>query len=139
MWYYNVAGREQGLNLKEDKKMTRAEVRKGIANLTEQVLTDNEIMTEKVREQIKKALNINSHLTSCYSLQVAEVQDIKGKDSRTSGWYFILEGTRCGVKFFLNNEMEIVRKPNKNTCEVKATYSLYNDNKFHEGFWMNNF
>jgi len=114
-------------------------IRNGIADMAKSFLTDNEIMTEKVRDQIKKALSINYHLTSCYSLQVAEVQDIKGKDSKTSGWYFILEGTRCGVRFFINNDMEIVRKPNKNTVEVKATYSLYNHDNFFEGFWLENF
>lgn len=112
---------------------------KYIAELAEMVLTDNEIMTDKVREQIKKALSINCHLTSCYRLQVAEVQDIYGKDSRTSGWYFILEGTRCGVRFFMNNDLEIVRKPNKNTVRVAHSYSLYNDNRFAEDFWTKNF
>lgn len=110
-----------------------------IADMVMAILTDDEIITEKVREQIKKACAANSYFTSCYSLQVKEVQDIKGKDSKTSGWYFILEGTRCGVKFFVNNEMKIVRKPNKNTVDVKNTYSLYNHNFFHEGFWMDNF
>ena len=110
-----------------------------LAEMVKGFLTDNEIMTDKVKAQIEKALNINCHLTSCYSLQVAEVQDILGKDSKTSGWYIVLEGTRCGVKFFVNNNMEIVRKPNKNTVEVKHTYSLYNHDNFHEGFWMKNF
>ena len=110
-----------------------------IADMTRSVLTDEEILTEKVRSQIRKALEINWHLTSCYMLQVKEVHDIKGNDSKTSGWYFILEGTRCGVKFFLNNDMEIVRKPNKNTVEVKAKYSLWNHGFFHEGFWCDNF
>lgn len=114
-------------------------IRNQIADFTQSILTDNEIMTEKLTEQIKKALDINNHLTTCYSLQVAEVQDIKGKDSKTSGWYFILSGTRCGVKFFLNNDMEITRKPNKNTCRVVNSYSLYNHNAFSESFWIKNF
>lgn len=110
-----------------------------LAEMVEGFLTDEEIMTEKVREQIKKALEINAHLTSCYSLQVSEVQDIHGKDSKTSGWYIILQGTRCGLKFFVNNDMEIVRKPNKNTVRVVNKYSLFNDNRFFEGFWCKNF
>ena len=110
-----------------------------IARMTAAILTDEEIMTEKTRDQIIKALNINCHLTSCYSLQVKEVQDIKGRTSKDSGFYFKLEGTRCSVNFFLNNDMEIVRKPNKNSVEVKATYSLYNDDLFYEGFWLKNF
>ena len=110
-----------------------------IANMTIQVLTDNEIMTEKVREQIKKSCRINDHLTSNYGLHVASVQDIKGKDSKTSGWYFKLVGTRCGVNFFLNNDMEIVRKPSKNLVSVEHEYRLYNDDRFIEDFWWKNF
>lgn len=110
-----------------------------IVEMTKQFLTDPEIMTDEKRNQIIKALRINSHLTSCYMLQVAEVQDIKGHDSKTSGWYIILAGTRCGMRFFVNNDMEITRKPNKNKVEVKHTYNLYNDNTFHEGFWTKNF
>lgn len=114
-------------------------VRDQVADMVEGFLLDNEIMTEKVREQIKKALTINAHLTSCYKLQVEEVQDIRGRDSNTSGWYIILSGTRCGVKFFVNNDMEISRKPNKDKVEVKASYSLYNHMNFWEGFWQENF
>lgn len=110
-----------------------------VAEMVEGFLTDDEIMTKKTKQQIKKALEINAHLTSCYSLQVAEVQDILGKDSKTSGWYIILGGTRCGVKFFVNNDLEITRKPNKDKVEVKQSYSLYNDNHFWEGFWTKNF
>lgn len=110
-----------------------------IAGFAKDILLDNEIMTDKVREQIKKACSINSHLTTCYKLQVAEVQDIKGRDSATSGWYFILEGTRCGVRFFLNNDMEIVRKPNKDKVRIVNRYGLYNHNNFDEDFWLNNF
>ncbi len=110
-----------------------------IADMIATFLADPEVMNEKTREQVRKACQINAHLTSCYRLQVAEVQDIKGTDSTDSGWYVILEGTRCGCRFFINNDMEIVRKPNKNKCEVKHTYSLYNHNDFAESFWTENF
>lgn len=110
-----------------------------IAEMVKGFLTDNEVITDKVKKQIQKAVDINGHLTSTRSLQVEEVQDILGKDSKTSGWYIVLSGTRCGVRFFVNNDMEITRKPNKNTVEVKHTYSLYNDNRFSEAFWMENF
>ena len=119
-------------------KYTRT-VLKTIEEMTVGVLTDPDIMTDKVREQIKKALSINCHLTSCYHLQVAEVQDVYGGSPETSGFYFILEGTRCGVKFFLNNNLEITRKPNKNKCEVRYTYSLYNCGSFYESFWRKYF
>ena len=105
-------------------KYTRT-VLKTIEEMTFGVLTDPEIMTDKLREQIKKALSINYHLTSCYNLEVAEVQDIYGGSPEKSGFYFILEGTRCGVKFFLNNNLEITRKPNKNKCKMRHYYSLY--------------
>ncbi len=110
-----------------------------IAEMVKGFLTDNEIMTEKLRAQITKACERNSYLTSCYSLQVSEVQDIKGKDSKTSGWYIVLEGCRSGVRFFINNDMEITRKPSKDKVEVKNSYSLFNYIDFHEGFWIENF
>ena len=110
-----------------------------LAEMVKGFLLDNEIMTEKVRSQIQKALEINNHLTSCYSLQVAEVQDIHGNNCKDSGWYINLSGTRCGVKFFVNNDMEITRKPNKNKCEVVKTYSLYNHIEFSECFWSKYF
>ena len=113
--------------------------RNGIAEMVRGFLTDSEIMTEKVRQQIKKACERNAYLTSCYHLQVAEVQDILGRDSKTSGWYIVLEGCRSSVKFFVNNDMEITRKPNKDKVEVKNSYSLYNHNDFWEGFWTENF
>lgn len=108
-----------------------------VAEMVRDFLTDKEIMTEKKRAQITKALEINEHLTSTYALQVEEVQDILGKDSKTSGWYIILEGTRSRVTVFINNEMEITRKP-RNSKTVKSYY-YYNDNMFHEGFWTENF
>ena len=110
-----------------------------IAEMAKGILTDSEIITEDVKKKIQKALEINAHLTSCYKLQVAEVWDIYGKTPEDSGFYIILEGTRCGYKFFLNNNMKIVRKPNKNKAEVKYKYSLYNYPLFNEGFWMDNF
>ncbi len=110
-----------------------------IADMVHGFLTDDEIMTSKLKQQIAKACERNMYLTSCYKLQVSEVQDIHGSDAKTSGFYIILEGTRSGVKFFVNNDLEITRKPNKNKCRVAHTYSLYNDNTFHEGFWFDNF
>ncbi len=112
---------------------------RGIAEMVVGFLTDAEVMTDKLREQITKACQRNCYLTSCYSLQVAKVQDIHGRDSKTSGWYIMLEGTRSGVNFFVNNDMEVTRKPNKNTVRVAYEYSLYNDNMFDEGFWCKNF
>lgn len=126
--------------MKGDTAMKKTlDTRDTIADMTRSILADKEIMTEKVRNQIRKALEINCHLTSTYALQVEEVLDIKGHDSKTSGWYFILTGTRCGVNFFLNNEMEIVRKPDKRHCEVKYRYGLYNHRYFDESFWGDNF
>ena len=93
-----------------------------------------EFLTEDKKEQIKKALRINEHLTSVYGLDVEEVQDIKGRDSKTSGWYVILKGTRCGVNFFINNDFEIVRKPRN--VEVMHRYNLHNNATFYEGFWL---
>lgn len=110
-----------------------------ISDMVVGILTDDEIMTDALREQIKKACARNCYLTSCYSLQVAKVSDIHGADSKTSGWYIELEGTRSGVKFFVNNDMKVVRKPNKNKVRVAHEYSCYNDNAFDEGFWSKNF
>lgn len=112
-----------------------------IANMVVQFLTDPDIMTEKLYNQICKCLDINYHNTSTYALQVAEVQDINALDNdpKHAGWYIMLQGTRCGVNFFVNNEMEITRKPLPSKCRVVKSYSLYNNMKFYEGFWRDNF
>ena len=110
-----------------------------IADMVESILTDDEIITDKVKSKIKKALERNYILTSCYSLQVAQVQDVLGRDSKTSGWYIILEGARTSYKFFVNNDLEITRKPNGNVCRVVHKYDLYNYNTFYEGFWRDHF
>lgn len=111
----------------------------GLAEMVVGFLTDDEIMTDALRERIRKACERNCYLTSCYMLQVAKVSDIHGTDSKTSGWYIELEGTRSGVKFFVNNDMKVVRKPNKNKVRVCYEYSLFNNNTFDEGFWSKNF
>ena len=110
-----------------------------IADMVVGFLTDDEIMTDSLRERIRKACERNFYLTSCYALQVAKVSDINGYDSATSGWYIELEGTRSSVSFFVNNDMKVVRKPNKNKVRVVREYSCYNDNAFDEGFWSKNF
>lgn len=115
------------------------EIIDGVADMVASFLTDETIVNGKTKEQIIKCLEINAHLTSCYMLQVTTVQDIKGKTSADSGWYITLEGTRCGKKFFVNNDMKVVRKPNKNKVKVVHEYSLYNCGKFFEGFWLRNF
>lgn len=119
--------------------MKKTSVTNAVADMVKCFLLDDEIMTDDVKKHIRKCLEINCHLTSCYSLQVEEVQDIKGRDSKTSGWYIKLRGTRCGYNFFVNNDMKVVRKPNKNTVEVKYTYGLYNHNNFDECFWSTQF
>lgn len=98
-----------------------------------------ECLNENVRYQIKQALKRNEHFTSCYSLQVNEVQDIKGKTSKDSGWYIILSGTRTGIRFFINNDLEICRRPDKRKTRICNIYDFTNWNNFSEGFWMENF
>lgn len=99
-----------------------------VADFIEMYLDDNK------KRQIRKALKINKHLTSTYALQVREVQDIHGDSTKRSGWYVMLEGTRCGVNFFINNDFEITRKPRG--ARIAHRYSLYNDNTFSESFWI---
>ena len=113
--------------------------RKYVADMVAAILTDETIVNGKLKEQIKKCLEINATHTSCYSLQVTDVLDIKGKTSADSGWYITLEGTRCGKKFFVNNDIKVVRKPHKNKVEVMYEYNLYNCGKFDECFWTKNF
>ena len=114
------------------KKLTRYEMETNVAEMVADFIKD--CLDDNKKKQILKALEINEHLTSTYALQVREVQDIHGRDSRTSGWYVIMEGTRCGVNFFINNEFEIVRKPRN--VEVKYAYNLYNHYMFSESFWL---
>ncbi len=119
--------------------MSYGKIKDTVADMVASFLTDETIVNGKLKDQIKKCLEINATLTSCYSLQVTDVLDIKGKTSADSGWYITLEGTRCGKKFFVNNDMKVVRKPNKNKVAVIHEYSLYNCGKFFEGFWLENF
>lgn len=104
-----------------------------VKKMVEEILTDAEIMNETVIEKIKKALAISHHCTSTYALADVKAEDVHGKDSKTSGWYITMEGTRASYRFFLNNDMEIVRKP-RNT-ETKATYKF----RIEESFWTENF
>ena len=124
--------------VQEDKEMNKT-AKFYVREMIKSLLKDKELLGEKVTNSIKKALDINCNFTSTYGLQVEKVEDIKGKNSKDSGFYIILSGTRCGVRFFLNNDMEIVRKPNKNKVEVKYSYDFYNDNEFSEQFWIENF
>ena len=113
--------------------------RKYVAEMVAAILTDETIVNGKLKKQIKKCLEINATHTSCYALQVTDVLDIKGKTSADSGWYITLEGTRCGKKFFVNNDIKVVRKPHKNKVEVMYEYNLYNCGRFDERFWTENF
>lgn len=112
-------------------KEIEARITNTVAKMTKEILTED--LNEKVTAQIEKALEINHHYTSTYALENVTAQDILGKDSKTSGWYIALEGTRAGVKFFLNNDMEITRKPRN--VETKATYNF----RIEESFWKENF
>ncbi len=115
-----------------------------ILNMVIMFLLDEDIMTQRVRTRIVESLTRNCILTSTYALQVEEVQDIRCKTHgpeavKKSGWYIKLTGTRCSVNFFVNNDMEICRKPRKDQVEVAYTYSFYNNMKFDEGFWRRYF
>lgn len=110
-----------------------------ILNMVFQFLTDNEIMTEKKRGQIIKALERNASFTTTWSLNGIDVEDIYGHDSKTSGFYITLTGCQTAVSFFVNNDLEIVRKPSKNKVKVAYRYSYYNVNMFDEAFWSKYF
>ena len=97
------------------------------------ILTDNEIMTSAMKERIEKGCSINYHMTSTYGLEQCEAHDIIGRDSKTSGWYIVLEGTRAKVSFFLNNDMEIARKPRN----AESVYDYYF--RINESYWKENF
>ena len=110
-----------------------------IAEMVRDLLLDDEIITDSVKNKIRKALARNCYFTSCYSLQVYEVIDIHGRNSKDSGRLIVLTGTQTKINIFINNEMEVTRKPNKNKVEEKQTFSLYNDINFNEGFWIKYF
>ena len=96
-----------------------------------------EELTPELVKRIAKALEINKHLTSTYALTVS-VDDIlstdRNPDPSKSGFYFILEGTRSGVNFFYNNNLEFSRKPNSKSVRVVKRYN--NLRGFEESFWL---
>lgn len=95
----------------------------------------NEI-TFELAQKIRRALNINKHLTSTYALEVS-VDDMysnsREADPSTAGFYIKLEGTRSGVNFFYNNNLEIARKPSPSKAHVEHTYTRLKG--FEESFW----
>lgn len=96
----------------------------------------NEISND-LAKRIAKALEINEHLTSTYELSV-NVEDIlstdRNADPSNSGFYVKLEGTRSGVSFFYNNNLEFSRKPNSKSVRVVKRYN--NIRGFEESFWF---
>lgn len=95
----------------------------------------NEI-TFELAQKIQRALNINKHLTSTYALEVS-VDDMysnsREADPSAAGFYIKLEGTRSGVNFFYNNNLEIARKPSPSKAHVEHTYTRLKG--FEESFW----
>ena len=93
-----------------------------------------EELTPDLVKKIARALDRNRVLTSTYALSVS-VEDIKSTDRQSSpddsGFYFILEGTRSGVNFFYNNNLEFSRKP-RSGAVVKRYNNLHG---FEESFW----
>lgn len=111
---------------------------KQIVSMVKGILTDDEIMTAELKEKIRKGLERNDHFTTTYAFTMVTVQDIHGTDSKTSGFYFILGGTQTEVRFFINNELEYVRKPNKNKVTVAQEWTLYGSDISHD-FWYYTF
>ena len=95
----------------------------------------NEI-TSDLAKKIAKALDINQHLTSTYELSV-DVEDIlstdRNADPSKSGFYITLTGTRSGVNFFYDNNLEIHRKPDSRKTRVVQRWN--NVKGFSESFW----
>lgn len=114
-----------------EKREIEARITNTVERMTKGILVED--VNEKVKAQIERALDINHNYTSTYALENVTAEDIHGKDSKTSGWYIILEGTKVSVKFFLNNDMEITRKPRN--VETKATYNF----RIEESFFKENF
>ena len=106
-----------------------------IESMTRDILMEE--LTPELVKRIAKALEINKHLTSTYALTVS-VEDIlstdRNPDPSKSGFYFILEGTRSGVNFFYNNNLEFSRKPNSKSVRVVKRYN--NLRGFEESFWL---
>lgn len=119
-------------NRKETPDMTR-EYRAidTIKDMTESILANH--IDENTHRKIEKAIDINYHYTSTYALEFVEVMDIKGHNSSTSGFYINLLGTGVGVKFFINNDLRIVRKPRN--AETQYTYRF----KLTEDFYGRHF
>lgn len=108
-----------------------------IAEMAAGFITDPEIMTREKYEQFRNALQRNYHFTSTYGLQLRRVLDINGGSAEKSGFYLQFVGARCSVNLFINNNLEITRRPRGG--RVCNEYSLYNHPFFWEGFWWKYF
>ena len=106
-----------------------------IESMTKDILMEE--LTPDLVKKIAKALDRNKALTSTYALTVS-VEDLlstnRNSSPSESGFYFILEGTRSGVSFFYNNNLEFSRKPNSKSVRVVKRYN--NLRGFEESFWL---
>ena len=106
-----------------------------IESMTRDILMEE--LTPDLVKKIARALERNKALTSTYALTVS-VEDLlstnRNSNPSESGFYFILEGTRSGVSFFYNNNLEFSRKPNSKSVRVVKRYN--NIRGFEESFWL---
>lgn len=127
--YVLVLPREDNLVEMVVKKMGNIE------SMTRDILMEE--LTPDLVKKIARALERNKALTSTYALTVS-VEDLlstnRNSNPNESGFYFILEGTRSGVSFFYNNNLEFSRKPNSKSVRVVKRYN--NLRGFEESFWF---
>lgn len=79
-------------------------------------------MPEAKKQQLRKALERNSILTSAYMLSFGTIHIYK------EGWYLELEGTRCRFAVWAydnDGEFKFGRKPNESKLNKLYKESLY--------------
>lgn len=80
---------------------------------------------EELKRKIANQCSWNAFYGGDWLLPDIKVYDIQGKNSSDSGWYVTLSGTRSGLKFFVNNDFEYIRKPRNSV--VNHEYSVSDD------------
>ena len=88
----------------------------------EMVKTFFEDAPEELKRKIANQCSWNAFYGGDWLLPEITVYDVQGKSSKDSGWYVALSGTRSGLKFFVNNENEFIRKPRNSI--IKYEYSV---------------
>lgn len=118
----------------EKEKLMKQKQTMSVRSMAEEILMND--ITQELANKIKKQLDRNQDLTSTRALDVTVTEIISNSRETTpedAGWYIELSGTRSGVNFFFNNNLEVARKPSSSKSRPGNVFT--NLKSFGEDFW----